>query len=136
MSVYAVLDAGGRVTARGKVPTDRAGLTAWLREFPPARVVLEVSTHSPWISRLITELGHTPIVANARKVKAVSSAARKSDTVDAETLARLGRVDTVHFGPVSQRGVEAQIDRAQRGSRDSRVRSRTQRIKHVRGSLK
>jgi hypothetical protein len=32
MWVYAVLDARGRVTARGKVPTDRAGLTAWLRQ--------------------------------------------------------------------------------------------------------
>jgi transposase len=107
-----------------------------LREFPPARVVLEVSTHSPWISRLITELGHTPIVANARKVKAVSSAARKSDTVDAETLARLGRVDPVLLAPVTHRGVAAQVDLAQLRSRDALVRCRTLLINHVRGTLK
>jgi hypothetical protein len=49
--------------------TDRAGLTEWLGGLPGALVVLEVGTHSPWVSRLVAESGHTPVVANARKVK-------------------------------------------------------------------
>jgi hypothetical protein len=72
LSVYAVLDTRGRVTARGRVPADRVGSTGVVAEVPPARVELEVSRRSPWISRLITGTGHAPIVANARKVNAVT----------------------------------------------------------------
>ena len=93
LSDSCVLNALGQVVARSRVPTDQAGITEWLRTYPEARVVLEVGTHSPWVSRLITSLGHTPIVANARKVKAVTAATRKSDRVDADMLARLGRLD-------------------------------------------
>jgi hypothetical protein len=45
MSIYAVLNARRRVTARGRIPTDRAGLTAWLQDAPPGLVVLEVGPH-------------------------------------------------------------------------------------------
>jgi hypothetical protein len=31
-----------------------------------SRMVVEIGTHSPWISRLLSELGHEVIVANAR----------------------------------------------------------------------
>ena len=32
-----------------------------------SRIALETGTHSPWISRLLSELGHKVIVAHARK---------------------------------------------------------------------
>jgi len=35
---------------------------------PRRRIALETGTHSPWISRLLSELGHEVIVAHARKV--------------------------------------------------------------------
>jgi transposase len=132
----AVLNAGGEVVTRGRVPTDQAGLTAWLGSLPPAVVVLEVGTHSPWVSRLVEALGHTALVANARKVKAVTAATRKSDRVDAEMLARLGRADPQLLAPITHRGVEAQVDLAQVRARDALVRARTLLINHVRGALK
>jgi transposase len=35
------------------------------------RIVLEVGTHSPWISRLLEELGHDAVVANPRKLRLI-----------------------------------------------------------------
>ena len=49
---YAV-DAAGTCVEERAVATTAAALTAFLAERPPCRVVLEVGTHSPWISRLV-----------------------------------------------------------------------------------
>ena len=53
-----VLDAMGSVEARRKVATTETGLINALRGYPGARVVVEVGTHSPWVSRLLARLGH------------------------------------------------------------------------------
>ena len=36
---------------------------------PSSRIALETGTHSPWVSRLLTELGHEAIVAHSRNVR-------------------------------------------------------------------
>ena len=59
--------------------------------------------HSPWISRLLKELGHEVIVANARMVALIPSNPKKRDPVDAEALARLGRVDPKLLYPIEHR---------------------------------
>ena len=60
---------------------------------PGSRIALEIGTHSPWISRLLSELGHEVIVANARKVRLIGESRKKDDRLDARTLARLARID-------------------------------------------
>jgi len=42
-------------------------------------IAMEVGTHSPWLSRLLQNLGHEVIVANARQVKLISQSSRKND---------------------------------------------------------
>ena len=54
---------------------------------------MEVGQHSPWISRILGELGHEVLVANPRKVRAIYTNTRKSDQNDAHMLARIARVD-------------------------------------------
>ena len=54
---------------------------------------METGTHSPWVSRLLSELGHETIVAHARSVRLIGESRRKDDRLDAMTLARLVRVD-------------------------------------------
>jgi len=49
---------------------------------------MEAGTHSIWISEQIRDLGHEVIVANVRKLRAISHSDRQSDSVDAEKLAR------------------------------------------------
>ena len=130
------LDGDGRVRAQGRLPTSAVGLRQQFEGRPRSRIVCEVGTHSPWVSRLLTALGHEVLVANARQVRLIYAAERKSDRIDAETLARLGRVDPQLLRPIQHRGAEAQAALAQLRARDALVRVRTLLINHVRGAVK
>jgi transposase len=95
-----------------------------------------VGPHSPWSSRLLESLGHEVIVANARRVKLIAKADRKTDRVDAETLARLGRVDPNLLSPITHGGEAAQRDRALLRVREGLVRCRTRLIQQARSLTK
>src|SRR4030067_993577 len=53
---------------------------------------MKAGPHSPWVSRLLTELGHEVIMADARKLRLIYRNPRKNDRIDAEYLARLARL--------------------------------------------
>jgi hypothetical protein len=52
-----VLAANGQVIREASLPNTRPALAQLLAEFPHATLALEAGTHSPWISRYLTELG-------------------------------------------------------------------------------
>ncbi len=130
------LDAHGRSVATARLRTTPAALERHLAGHPRSRIVLEVGTHSPWVSRLLEHLGHEVLVANARQLRLIYGSDCRSDRVDAEPLARLGRLDPARLKPIHHREAEAQADLAQLRARDCLVRSRTQLINHVRGAVK
>jgi transposase len=130
------LDADGEVVEETRVRTTPAALGQWFRSAAPSLVVLEAGAHSPWISRLTSDSGHETIVANPRRLRLIYQSDRKSDQVDAESLARLGRLDPRLLCPIQHRGAEAQADLALLRSRDALIRARTLLINHVRGSTK
>ncbi len=135
-SQLCVLDEeSGEVVEEGRVRTCAEALG---RRFRGARmrVVLEVGCQSPWISRLLSGLGHEVLVANARRVALIHGSSNKSDRVDAESLARLGRYDPKLLRAVEHRGEQIQVDRALLRARDVLVRSRARLIGHVRGVAK
>ena len=70
---------------------------------PRSRVALETGTHSPWVSRLLTQFGHEVIVAHAQKVELITRSTRKDDRHDAKTLARLARIDPELLSPLQHR---------------------------------
>jgi transposase len=111
-------------------------LTRQFEAHPSCRIVFEVGTHSPWVSRLLTGWGHEVLVANARQVRLIYAADRKSDRIDATTLARLGRLDPALLRPIRHRSAETQAALAQLRARDALVRVRTLLINHVRGAVK
>jgi transposase len=131
-----VLDAGGEVSSRGQIPTTKAGMTKYFQKLGPSVVVMEAGTHSAWVSRLITSFGHEVIVANPRMVELISKGKRKSDGVDAELLARLGRVDRTLLSPIQHRGEEAQRDLAVIRARAVLVSVRTTLVCSGRGLVK
>jgi transposase len=49
----------------------------------PLHVAIEVGTHSPWVSRLLTECGHEVVIANAPKTRLIYGQRRKTDKLDA-----------------------------------------------------
>jgi transposase len=136
-SCYCTLDRAGRVVAEGQVATTPAAFQAqWGPPTPRARVVLEVGTHSPWVSRLLQRLGHEALVANPRRVQLISAAPVKHDRRDAHTLADLGRVEPRLLAPIQHRSAETQSALALLRARDAAVRARTLLINHVRGVVK
>src|SRR3984893_4710624 len=76
-SWYCVLDEAGQIQLEQRVRTNAKALQEVFGAMPRSRIALEIGTHSPWISRLLSELGHEVIVANARKVRS-GRAARKT----------------------------------------------------------
>jgi transposase len=131
-----VLDASGEVAETFRVRTTKAGLAGALGRYERSRVILEVGTHSPWISRLVKERGHETIVANPRRVRLIAENDSKTDRMDAELLARLGRVDATLLSPVVHRGEAAQRDLVLIRARDGLVRARSQLVNQVRGFTK
>ncbi len=131
-----VIDAAGDALKRDKVRTTSSGLMKYFSAYPGARVVLEVGTHSPWVARLLMSMGLEVIVANPRKVRLIGENHNKNDRVDAELLARLGRVDPKLLYPVHHRSGSAQADLAVLTARDALVRGRTALINSVRGQVK
>jgi transposase len=135
-TVGCVLSAGGEVVETFRMDTTVASVRRTMNGFAASRVVLEVGTHSPWLSRLVEEAGHELIIANPRRVRLIAENDSKTDEVDAELLARLGRVDPGLLKPIVHRGAEAQRDRVLLLARDGLVRARTQLINQVRGFAK
>jgi transposase len=77
------------------------------------------------------------LVANSRKIRLIYGDECKTDKLDAEEkLARLARADPELLYPIEHRGEESQAHLAPIHSRDALVRSRTQLINHVRGTVK
>ena len=135
-SYYYTLDQAGEEVESGRVKTSREAVEKRFGGGEPMRVVIEAGTHSPWVSRQLAGLGHEVIVANPRKVRLISDNEGKDDPVDAELLARLGRVDVKLLSPIKHRGAEAQADLAVIRARDALVGARTQLVNHVRGAVK
>ncbi len=130
------LDDSGEVEETFRVRTTTAAVSKRFSSMASCRIVLEVGTHSPWVSRLLSDLGHDVIVANPRRVLLISANHSKNDSVDAELLARLGRADPKLLSPITHRGLEAQKDLVLLRTRDGFVRSRTQLINQARGFAK
>jgi len=135
-SHFYAIDAEGTRVEDGRVATTPQAIARWCRVMPLSRIVIESSTHSPWLSRVLEAAGHEAIVANARRVQLIAQNDSKSDRVDAELLARLGRVDPQLLRPIHHRGADTQIALSQVRTRDALVRARTLLVNHVRGSTK
>src|SRR6202007_2065488 len=131
-SFYCVLDEAGKIILEQKVSTTPEAMKQTFGRIPRSLIGLETGTHSPWISRLLTELGHEVIVAHAQKVQLITKSNRKDDRHDARTLARLLRIDPELLGPVRHRSVQAQIHLTVIRARAELVRARTALVKAAR----
>src|SRR5450631_557770 len=135
-SWYCVVDEAGQIQLEQRVGTNAKALQEVFGALPRSRIALEIGTHSPWISRLLSELGHEVIVANARKVRLIGESRKKDDRLDAQTLARLARIDPELLYPVKHRSAQAQADLMMIRARAGLVRARTALVNTARGLAK
>jgi transposase len=135
-SHYCLVNADGEVIEEGRMQTTEAALRRHFEGEPCLRIALECGTHSPWASRLLTALGHQTIVANARKIPAITGSESKNDRNDAEKLARFAAYDPRLLSPLEHRRPERQLDLNLIHARATLVRARTMIVNALRGLVK
>jgi transposase len=135
-SWYCVLDEAGVIQLEQRVRTNANALREVFGVMARCRIALETGTHSPWVSRLLSELGHEVIVAHARKVRLIGESRKKDDRLDAQTLARLARIDPELLCPVRHRSAQAQADLTMIRARAGLVRARTALVNTARSLAK
>src|SRR6202142_1935154 len=135
-SWYCMVNEAGQVRLEQRVRTRAKALQEVFSAMQRSRIALETGTHSPWISRLLHGLGHEVIVANARRVRLIGESRKKDDRLDAQTLARLARIDPKLLCPVKHRSAQAQADLTVIRARAGLVRARTGLVNTVRGLAK
>jgi transposase len=135
-SHYCILNEAGEVILEQKLATTPEAMKQTFAKVPRSLIAMETGTHSPWVSRLLTELGHEVLVAHAQKVQLITKSKRKDDRHDARTLARLARIDPQLLGPVRHRSAKAQIHLTVIRARAELVRARTCLVNAARGLVK
>jgi len=135
-SWYCMLDESGSVLREQRLSTTAKALHEGFGKMPRSRIAVETGMHSPWVSRLLSELGHEVIVAHARSVRLIGESRKKDDRLDAQTLARLARIDPQLLCPVKHRSAQAQADLSVIRARAGLVRARTALVNTARGLAK
>ena len=90
----------------------------------------------PWVQEVICGCGHEVLVANPRLMEGSKRRKRKNDRIDANKLARLGRVDPKSLHPIQHRSREVRQDLVMLRARDALVAARTELINTTRGLVK
>ena len=135
-SWYCVLEEAGSIVLEQKLSTTPKAMKEAFGAMPRCRIALETGMHSPWVSRVLSELGHEVIVAHARNVRLIGESRKKDDRLDAQTLARLARIDPQLLSPVKHRSAKAQADLTVIRARAGLVRARTALVNTARGLAK
>jgi len=135
-SNYCILGLEGETLAEGQLRTTREDVASLFGALAAARVIIEVGTHSAWVQEVVVGCGHEVLVANPRLMDGTKRRKRKNDRIDANKLARLGRVDPQSLFPIEHRSTEVRQDLVVLRARDALVTARTQLINTTRGLVK
>ena len=135
-SNYCILGLEGETLAEGQLRTTQEDIAEFFQALNAARVIFEVGAHSPWVQEVICGCGHEVLVANPRLMEGSKRRKRKNDRIDANKLARLGRVDPKSLHPIQHRSREVRQDLVVLRARDALVAVRTELINATRGLVK
>src|SRR5262250_281290 len=131
-----IVDRKGRKVSSSTVMTSAegfaAGLGRWARR--GLKSTVEASGITPWVCQLLKDIRVKVVVVNPHRMRLIAESRKKSDRVDAETLAellRLGGLPEVH-----QLSMEARRLRTELSVRRQLVRQRTGLINQARGLLR
>jgi transposase len=100
---YCVKDALGAILQEGRVRAQRSALDAWSAQLPQPWIgSMEATLFTAWIYDHLRDQAHQLKVAHPARLKAITTAKKKSDRIDARTLAdllRCGLLPEVHLLP-------------------------------------
>jgi len=111
-----------------RIKTERSAFFAWFGQRARARILIESSTESEWVARLLEEFGHEVIVAdpNFAPMYATRSKKVKTDKRDARTLCEACRLGA--YRPAHRTSDEQRETRAKLAVRETLVRTRAKYI--------
>jgi transposase len=135
-SRYAVRNAAGTILEEKRVPSTEVGLKKVFAAKKGDRLLMEVGTHSPWMQRVLRELGVDARVCEARSAAEANRYGRKTDVRDARLLSELLRTDSQLVTLVEHRSLADQTMWAMLQARDALVRMRTALVNQARGICK
>ena len=123
-SQIAILTEAGELIEK-RMRTERDRLVAYFKGRPKAKIVMEASTISEWVARLLEELGHEVVVADPNYAPMYAQRSRrvKTDKRDAQALAQACKLGA--YRPAHRTSDEQCHVRALLTVRDSLVRTRT-----------
>ena len=128
-----LLNQAGEMVGEFEIETTPQGFERFFQALPKGRVGMEVGTHSPWASRLVSQCGHEVIVANARKL---SKQRIKTDKRDARMLANKTYQQSEELRAIHHRSEQHQKDMVVVQVRAALVQTRTKLITTARGLVK
>ncbi len=134
--IVIVLDADGNEIKCARLINTKVALKRFFQPYSGATVAIEAGTHSPWISRLLEELGFQVYVGNPYKLRVIWDSTDKSDERDARMLAMIARLEPKLLWPIRHRDVNAHNDLEVIKAREMLVQSRTKLTNHVRSAIK
>ena len=89
---FCVKTAAGEIVEEGSTPAQRAALREWASVRPhPWRGAMEATLFSGWIYDTLKPYGEQLEMAHPARMKAICAGKKKSDTIDARTIADLVR---------------------------------------------
>jgi len=119
-----------------RIRTERGSLVRYFGAMPRSRILLESSTESEWVARILEELGHEVIVADPNFAPMYLERVRrvKTDRRDAQALAQACRLGA--YRPAHRLSEEGRRLRGRLRVRQALVRSRSQFIVLTRSLLR
>src|SRR5713226_6779978 len=91
---YCVKKADGEIVSEGKVKATRSALSEWVKTLPgPWRGGMEATMFSHWIYRYLQPYALELRMGHPARMKAITAGKKKSDKIDARTIADLLRVN-------------------------------------------
>src|ERR1017187_4619234 len=135
-SNYCILGLDGETLVEGALQTSPHDFSEVFSAVMPARVVMEVGTHSAWARDAVAGCGHEGLSAIPRQMEGPKKRKRKNDRIDAHKLARVGRMDPQSLFPIHHRSVGVRRDLLALRARGALVAVRTELINATRGLVK
>jgi transposase len=91
---YCVKTRDGEIVSEGKIPATRAALDEWVKTLPgPWQGGMEATMFSHWIYHHLKPHAQRLEMGHSARMKAISAGKKKSDKIDARTIADLLRCD-------------------------------------------
>lgn len=134
--IAVVLDGEGNEIECIQLKNNKISLRRIFRRYSGATVAIEAGTHSPWINRLLEDLGCRVYVGNPYKLRMIWDSTDKSDERDARMLAMVCRLEPRLLWPIHHRSESAHNDLEMIKARNMLVQTRTKLINHVRSVVK